>query len=448
MRNIKQTFLFQRDHLIRSGLSGGSSIYLPLFTFLGRSCQSLFISGGAAREIFLTKFPVSLKNRRERKRYLIMSRKKQPGAERPTQAVVNLKAISDNIARIRKRIGAGRDLMAVVKADAYGHGAVQVSRAAIRSGASCLGVSSPEEAEELREAGIDIPILVLGLIQPEAASKSVGLKLEQTLCSLELAAALDQESRKASTRINVHVKVDTGMGRIGVLPEDALAFVRRVRRFKNLNLTGIFSHFSSADDADKTFAIRQLEIFNGVTREIEAAGIHIPKKHMANSAAILDLPQSYLNLVRPGIMIYGLYPSPHVSRSIKLRPAMTLRTRVSYIKSVPAGTPISYGCTFITQKETRVATLPVGYADGYSRLLSNQGTVLIKGQRAPLIGRVCMDMCLADVSGIKNVRVGDEVILFGEELSVDEVASNMGTINYEVVCGVGKRVPRVYVEEP
>ena len=377
-----------------------------------------------------------------------MSRKKQPGAERPTQAVVNLKAISDNIARIRKRIGAGRDLMAVVKADAYGHGAVQVSRAAIRSGASCLGVSSPEEAEELREAGIDIPILVLGLIQPEAASKSVGLKLEQTLCSLELAAALDQESRKASTRINVHVKVDTGMGRIGVLPEDALAFVRRVRRFKNLNLTGIFSHFSSADDADKTFAIRQLEIFNGVTREIEAAGIHIPKKHMANSAAILDLPQSYLNLVRPGIMIYGLYPSPHVSRSIKLRPAMTLRTRVSYIKSVPAGTPISYGCTFITQKETRVATLPVGYADGYSRLLSNQGTVLIKGQRAPLIGRVCMDMCLADVSGIKNVRVGDEVILFGEELSVDEVASNMGTINYEVVCGVGKRVPRVYVEEP
>jgi alanine racemase len=249
-------------------------------------------------------------------------------------------------------------------------------------------------------------------------------------------------------RINVHVKVDTGMGRIGVLPENALAFVRRVRRFKNLNLTGIFSHFSSADDADKAFAGRQLEIFNRVTREIEAAGIHIPKKHMANSAAILDLPESYLDLARPGIMIYGLYPSPHVSRSIKLRPAMTLRTRVSYIKSVPAGTPISYGCTFITQKETRVATLPVGYADGYSRLLSNQGTVLIKGQRAPLIGRVCMDMCLADVSGIKNVRVGDEVILFGEELSVDEVASNMGTINYEVVCGVGKRVPRVYVEEP
>jgi alanine racemase len=338
--------------------------------------------------------------------------------------------------------------MAVVKADAYGHGAVPVSRAALRSGSTCLGVSSPEEGGELREAGMDIPILVLGLIQPEAAYKSVVLKLEQTICSLELAAALDQESRKASTRIHVHVKVDTGMGRIGVLPENALAFVRRVRQFKNLNLTGIFSHFSSADDADKTFATRQLEIFNGVVREIEAAGIHIPKKHIANSAAILDLPQSYLDLVRPGIMLYGLYPSPHVSRSIKLRPAMTLRTKVSYVKSVPARTPISYGRTFFTQKETRVATLPVGYGDGYSRLLSNRGTVLIKGQRAPLIGRVCMDMCLADVSGIKNVRVGDEVILFGENLSADEVAQNMGTINYEVVCGVGKRVPRVYVEEP
>jgi alanine racemase len=376
-----------------------------------------------------------------------MARKKQRGAERPTQAVVSLKAISDNIVQIRKRIGDRRELMAVVKADAYGHGAVQVSRAAIRSGATCLGVSSPEEGEELRKAGIDMPIMVLGLIQPGEAYKSIGLKLEQTICSLELAAALDQEARKASTRVNVHVKVDTGMGRIGILPEDALAFVRRIRRFKNLNLTGIFSHFSSADDTDKIFARRQLEIFNGLIREIDDAGIPIPKKHMANSAAILDLPESYLDLVRPGIMLYGLYPSPHVSRSLKLRPAMTLRTKVSYVKSVPAGTPISYGCTFFTRKETRVATLPVGYADGYSRLLSNQGTVFIKGQRAPLIGRVCMDMCLVDVSGIKNVRAGDEVILFGEEISVDEVAHNIGTINYEVVCGVGKRVPRVYVEE-
>lgn len=377
-----------------------------------------------------------------------MVRKKQGSAERPTQAVVNLKAISDNILQIRKRIGDRRDLMAVVKADAYGHGAVQVSRVAIQSGATCLGVSSPEEGEELRKAGIDIPILVLGLIQPEEAYKPLGLKLEQTVCSLELASALDQEARKASTRVNVHIKLDTGMGRIGILPKDTLAFVRRIRRFKKLNLKGIFSHFSSADDLDKTFARKQLEIFQSLVREIEATGIHIPQKHMANSAAILDLPESYLDLVRPGIMIYGLYPSPHVSRSLKLRPAMTLRTKVSYVKSVPAGTPISYGQAFFTQKKTQVATLPVGYADGYSRLLSNQGTVLIKRQRAPIIGRVCMDMCVVDVSGIKNIHAGDEVILFGERLSVDEVARNMGTIHYEVVCGIGKRVPRVYVGEP
>jgi alanine racemase len=361
---------------------------------------------------------------------------------------VNLKAISDNILQIRKRIGDRRDLMAVVKADAYGHGAVQVSRVAIQSGATCLGVSSPEEGEELRKAGIDIPILVLGLIQPEEAYKPLSLKLEQTLCSLELASALNQEARKASTRVNVHIKLDTGMGRIGILPKDTLAFVRSIRRFKKLNLKGIFSHFSSADDLDKTFARKQLEIFQSLVREIEDTGIHIPQKHMANSAAILDLPESYLDLVRPGIMIYGLYPSPHVSRSLKLRPAMTLRTKVSYVKSVPAGTPISYGRAFFTQKKTQVATLPVGYADGYSRLLSNQGTVLIQRQRAPIIGRVCMDMCVVDVSGIKNIHAGDEVILFGERLSVDEVARNMGTINYEVVCGIGKRVPRVYIGEP
>ena len=374
-----------------------------------------------------------------------MARKKQGSTERPTQAVVNLKAISDNIIQIRKKIGDRRDLMAVVKADGYGHGAVQVSQTAIRSGATCLGVSSLEEGEDLRKAGIEIPILVLGLIQPEEAYKAVGLKLEQTVCTLELASVLDQEARKASTRVNVHIKLDTGMGRIGILPEDTLAFVRRIRRFKNLILKGIFSHFSSADDLDKTFARKQLEIFQGRVREIEAAGIHIPQKHMANSAAILDFPESYLDLVRPGIMIYGLYPSPHVSRSLKLRPAMTLRTKVTYVKSVPAGIPISYGCTFFTRKKTRVATLPVGYADGYSRLLSNQGMVLIKRQRAPLIGRVCMDMCLVDVSGIKNIRAGDDVILFDKQLSVDEVARNMGTINYEVVCGIGKRVPRVYV---
>jgi alanine racemase len=227
---------------------------------------------------------------------------------------------------------------------------------------------------------------------------------------------------------------------------DALAFVRMIGRFKNLNLRGIFSHFSCADEADKTFAKKQVEIFDRLIQEIEASGVKIPKKHMANSAAILDLPESYYDLVRPGIMIYGLYPSDEVSHSIELKPAMTFMTKVTFIKRVPSGSPISYGRTFTTQKETLVATLPVGYADGYSRLLSGRGEVLIKGHRVPLIGRVCMDMCMVDVSEVEDVQPGDEVILFGEGLPVDEIAEKIGTINYEIVCAVGKRVPRIHIE--
>jgi len=222
--------------------------------------------------------------------------------------------------------------------------------------------------------------------------------------------------------------------------------VRKVKSFKNLNLEGLFSHFSSADEKDKTFSKRQLQLFDQVIGNLQIAGIEVPKKHMANSAAILDLPQSYYDIVRPGIMLYGLYPSRAVSHSIELKPAMTLKTKVSRVKVVPPGTPISYGRTFITNKKTTVATLPVGYADGYNRLLSNHGEVLIKGRRAPVIGTICMDMCMVDASSVEDVRPGDEVILFGEELPVDEIAAKIGTINYEVVCGVNQRVPRVYIK--
>jgi alanine racemase len=364
---------------------------------------------------------------------------------RSTKAVVHLGAIVHNVAQIRKRIGSDREIMAVVKANGYGHGAVEVSLAALKGGANSLGVAVPEEGEELRKAGIDAPITVLGLIQPGEAYKVVDFSLEQTLCSLEVAEALNQIASNKGTTVNVHLKIDTGMGRVGVQPQEALAFVPRMERFKNLNLKGIFSHFSCADEVDKTSARKQVEVFDGVVREIEASGIRIPKRHMANSAAILDLPESYFDLVRPGIMIYGLYPSTEVSHSIELKPAMTFMTKVTFVKRVPPGSPLSYGRTFITEKETLVATLPVGYADGYSRLLSGRGEVLIKGYRAPLIGRVCMDMCMIDASGVENVTPGDEVILFGEGLAVEEVAEKIGTINYEVVCAVGKRVPRVYV---
>jgi alanine racemase len=296
-----------------------------------------------------------------------------------------------------KKIGKNRGLMAIVKADGYGHGSEKVSQAALNAGADCLGVALPEEAKSLRNAGIDAPILVMSLIQPEEAYKVIDSAAEQALCTLELAEALDQEAEKTSLEVNIHVKIDTGMG--------------------------------------------------DLIREIQDAGIKISKKHMANSAGVLDLPESYYDLVRPGIMIYGLYPSEEVNRSIELRPAMTLKTKIAFLKTTPPDTPISYGRTFHTTRATKVASLPVGYGDGYSRLLSNRASVCVRERRAPLIGRVCMDMCMADVSGIEDVQIGDEVVLFGEEPSVNEIAELIGTINYEVVCAIGKRVPRTYVEE-
>jgi len=372
---------------------------------------------------------------------------KNQKVERATKAIVDLSAISHNIAEVRKKIGAKRNLMAIVKADGYGHGAVQVSRVALRSGADCLGVAIPEEGQQLREAGIDAPILVVGLIQPEEAYKVVRYDLAQAVDSVALLKALDYEANRASTQINVHVKVDTGMGRIGVRPDEVVSFIHTAKKFKNLKLEGLFSHFSSADEKDKTFSHHQLQLFEQVISDLESAGIEIPKKHIANSAAVLDLPQSYYDMVRPGIMIYGLYPSKEVSHSIELKSAMAFKTKVSAIKIVPPGTPISYGRTFVTDKKTIVATLPVGYADGYSRLLSNRGEVLLKGHRIPIIGTVCMDMCMVDASGVENVQPGDEVILFGEGLHVDEIAAKTGTINYEVVCDVNKRVPRIYIND-
>jgi len=366
--------------------------------------------------------------------------------ERATRAIIDLGAVSYNVAEIRKKIGNERGLMAMVKADGYGHGAVEVSRAALRSGADSLGVAISGEGQQLREAGIEVPILVVGLSPPEEAYKVVKFRLSQTVATIELLEALDSEAGKASTKVNVHVKVDTGMGRVGINPDDAVSFVRKVKDFRNLNLKGIFSHFPSSDERDKTFSMGQLQLFNQVISNLQLAGIEVPQKHMANSGAVLDLPQSYYDMVRPGIMIYGIYPSREVSRSIKLRPAMTFKTRVAQVKVVPAGTPISYGRTFTTNKKTTVATLPVGYGDGYNRLLSNRGEVLIKGHRAPVIGNVCMDMCMVDASGVEDVRPGDEAVLFGEDPPVWEFATKIGTIPNEVVCAVSKRVPRLYIQ--
>ncbi len=364
---------------------------------------------------------------------------------RATRAVVDLCAVAHNISAIRRRIGEARRLMAVVKADGYGHGALRISQTALGSGADCLAVAIPEEGQELREGGIDCPMLVLGPIQPYEAWKSVVSGLEQTVCSGEVLDALDQESRKRGVITAVHIKVDTGMGRIGLAPNEVVEFARRVVACPNVAIMGVYSHFSCADETDKEFSRVQLSRFQSVLAALESAGISVPMRHIANSAGVLDLPESYYDMVRPGIMIYGLYPSAEVSHSVELHPSMSLLTRVCYVKRVPSGTPIGYGATFVTSRDSVIATIPVGYADGFPRQLSNNTVALLKGERVPLVGRVAMDMCMLDATSVGDVRTGDDVVLFGAGLPVEEMASRLGTINYEVVTGVGKRVPRVYV---
>lgn len=368
---------------------------------------------------------------------------------RPTRAEINLDNIAYNIGEIRKGIGDKVKIMAVVKANGYGHGAVEVARVATESGVEWLAVAMLEEAVELREDGIQLPILILGLSRPAEAQELIKYRLAQAVCVREVAQALSAEARSGGGTAKVHVKVDTGLGRLGILPEEVTGFVKEMYRLEGIEVEGIFTHFSVADE-DKSFTELQIKKFQEVLASLERAGIRIPVKHSANSAAVLDIPSSYLDLVRPGIMLYGLYPSPKVTHRIHLKPAMSFKTQVAYLKTVPAGVSLSYGRTFTSRRKSRIATLPVGYADGYSIALSNKGEVLIKGKRAPVVGKVCMDMTLVDVTHIPDVKVGDEVVLFGRqdgaEISADEVASKIGTINYEVVCGIGKRVPRVYIK--
>ncbi|MBN2225206.1 MAG: alanine racemase [Deltaproteobacteria bacterium] len=369
---------------------------------------------------------------------------------RDTRAVIDLSAVADSIRGIGTLVGGNVRIMAVVKADGYGHGAVRVSQTALAHGATCLGVAYAQEAVEIREAGISAPILVLGAAPPEAVEPVVKYDLAQSVCDTETPRAL---SALASSErpARVHVKVDTGMGRIGVTPADTLDYIAFLKGLPNIIIEGIFTHFPKSDEADPASTNRQIEEFTGLLKELSSRGIDIPLRHMANSGGVLAFPASHLNLVRPGIMIYGLYPSSEVKRSIPLRPAMSLVTKIRFIKRVPADTPISYGGTYVAKAPTDVATLPIGYADGYRRLLSNNYEVLVRGKRAPVIGRVCMDMTMIDVTRVPMAQVGDEVVLMGRqgegEISTDEMAEKLSTINYEITCLVGRRVPRVYINE-
>lgn len=366
--------------------------------------------------------------------------------ERSAWAEINLGAIAHNIRQIRENTAKHVKVCAVVKADAYGHGAIAVAQTAMQAGADRLAVAIVNEAVELRKAGFRVPILVLGYTPACQAVLVAEHDITQTICSLDAAQALSAAATTFGRSIKVHIKIDTGMGRIGIRPEDAGAFAVAVNSLPGIEIEGVFSHFANSDSQDKSFTYEQYGRFMEAVKNIEDKGIKIPIRHIANSAAILDLPEMHLDMVRAGIIIYGLWPSDEVSQQIELIPAMKFKTQVGFVKEVSPQVSISYGRTYFTNKPSLIATLPIGYADGWSRLLANKATVLVRGQQAPLVGRVCMDQCMIDVTDIPGVVPGDEVLLFGgADLPVEKIADYMGTINYEIVCMVGKRVPRFYI---
>ncbi len=361
---------------------------------------------------------------------------------------MSLDAIARNLGRVRDHVGEHVQIMAVVKADAYGHGAIRVARTVIEAGAAWLGVALLEEGVQLRRLGLEVPILVLGPTPLDQAPFLAEYGLDQMVYHPLIAQVLSNSARGSRTRVRIHLKIDTGMGRVGIHPSEAATVARAIAHLPGLEFGGVMTHFAAADAPDKGHALGQLRRFLDAVREIEVAGVAVPLRHAANSAAILGLPEAHLDMVRPGIGLYG-YPPSTFAEKLSWEPALTFKTCVAQIKKVPKGETVSYGCTYEAPRDLLVATLPVGYADGYNRLLSNRGEVLIHGHRAPVIGTVCMDMIMIDVTDVGGVREGEEVILLGrqgdETLLADEWATRLGTIPYEVLCSISKRVPRTYL---
>ncbi|HEY0754853.1 MAG TPA: alanine racemase [Ktedonobacteraceae bacterium] len=370
--------------------------------------------------------------------------------ERPTWLEINLSAIAHNTRLLKELVGPRTRVLIALKADGYGHGALKVARTALHNGASMLGVATVSEATPLREAGINVPILVFGYVPLWQMREAVRQDLTITLYGLDAAQALARSAQALDKIVRVHVKIDTGMGRLGIRSEhiaEILQLMRAIHYLPHLELEGIFTHFAQADAADLSHARLQLARFQNVLQVIEAEGLRPPLVHAANSAATLRLPEARFDMVRPGIALYGLEPSPDAPLPEGFQPALAFKTQIAQVKLLPPGEGISYGSTYITERPTLIAILPVGYADGFRRAPTNWGSVLIHGQEAPLLGRVCMDQSMVDVSNIKGVRVGDEVVLIGQQgtaaLSAETVARRLGTINYEVVSEILARVPRV-----
>jgi alanine racemase len=370
---------------------------------------------------------------------------------RPTWAEIDLSASEYNVRRIRSLLAPNVKVLAMIKAEAYGHGMAGVARAAERAGASMLGFASLSEALSLGNEARALPRLVVGWTPGWLAEQAIQNDVTCMVCDLETADEFAHAAQAIGKRARVHVKVDTGMHRLGFMPEEAVDAIAKIASLEALVLEGAFTHFAKADESDPSYTQSQFEKFKRILNEIKARGIHIPIKHCANSPTILRFPEMHLDMVRPGIILHGLDPSDDVLCPSDFKPVMTLKTMIASVKVLPPGSPVSYGGTYLTQGYERIAVIPVGYADGFRRKPTNWGEVLVHGQRAPLVGRVCMDQCMISVTHIPEVQLGDEVVLIGaqgdDRIRAEDVAAKLGTNNYETTSMVMARVPRVYLAE-
>ncbi|CDB90377.1 alanine racemase [Clostridium sp. CAG:253] len=365
------------------------------------------------------------------------------------KAEINLDAIHENVANAKALTKPGTKLMAIIKADAYGHGAVMVAHT-LEDVADAYGVAILEEGIELRQSGINKPILILGYTPAPLYPAMIKYDIATAVFEYDMAEKMSEAAEKIGKKAKVHIKLDTGMSRIGFKQDDeSLEVIKKIAELPGIEIEGCFTHFATMDEKDKTKAMKQFERYMDFVERIEDVGIKIPVKHVSNSAGIIEKQEVNLDMVRDGICVYGMYPSDEVDKTkLKLTPAMEIKSYVSFVKTLEAGVEIGYGGTYITTKQTTVATIPVGYADGYSRALSNRGRVLIKGKSFPIIGRICMDQFMVDISELPEIKQGDEVTLVGrggdEYISIEEVADMSYSFNYEFVCDIGKRIPRVY----
>ncbi len=368
-----------------------------------------------------------------------------------TWAEIDLDAVAFNVRAIKQHVGERVQVIAVVKSNAYGHGAAQVARTALDAGATMLAVHRAIEGAALRRAGIDAPVLVMGYTPPNGAEMVVDWQLTPSLMTLDFARALSACASACGAVVPVHVKVDTGMSRYGLMPDEVVAFLRDLKTLPGIFLQGLFTHFATADWVDLTYTRQQLAVFNDVRQAILQAGIAIPLVHAANSAATMRLSEAHFDAVRPGIIMYGMEPSDEWQPAFEIRPALALKSLVSRVRTLPAGAGVSYSRTHVTRQPTLAALVPVGYGDGYHRILSSQGAVLIRGQRAPILGRVCMDQFVVDASAIPDVQQDDEVVVIGRQgegrIRAEEVAALAGTIHYEVTTSLLPRVARVYLRD-